>query len=67
MCDACGIIWEHPEHCAGNEAAHTCPDCGAHQWDHHKGAQSTDYRGSCATQNVSRFTKLNITQAFRIL
>jgi predicted nucleic acid-binding Zn-ribbon protein len=27
-CPECGYIWEHGEECGGNEAAHTCSQCG---------------------------------------
>lgn len=31
-CDTCGEKWQHGRDCIGNEAAHTCGNCGDQQW-----------------------------------
>lgn len=28
----CGYVWEHGEHCAGDQKAHECPKCGKEQY-----------------------------------
>ena len=31
-CGACGCVWEHPDYCADETKAHTCPKCHTMQW-----------------------------------
>jgi hypothetical protein len=30
-CD-CGLVWEHPDTCFGEDRLHKCPGCGAEEY-----------------------------------
>ena len=32
MCPKCCFTWEHSDSCLGDQAAHTCSECGMEQW-----------------------------------
>lgn len=34
-CPSCAHVWKHGSECLGDKAAHTCPRCGALQWEKH--------------------------------
>lgn len=44
---SCGFIWRHSNDMAGNEAAHTCPNCSKQIWWHYLGNCKAMFVGCC--------------------